>query len=281
MKKTDASPSDFTGWFEREEALIRSACETLQVHCTRATRTTMDIAQATIDLVQLRRALDHRSEDDAAMVVHAWVDKAISMLTTESSQAVLSMVFPHLRSPQDRSTVPWIEAIANDRLLCCLIADEPDSMRYLSPIDTMAFDRPIHQVIERAMCNLSLLPPYGVAACAEHPIGPDVWVIQTGDGHDAARLLIADILVGGPAIGWLPHRDRLILTKANLTSCVQWAGPLRREAIQHAQHAKHPITAEAFLVQNSTITHLPFHCDGSSGRLYLPTDGINLPDAPP
>ena len=214
-----------------------------------------------------------------AGVVLAWVDKAIAVQEGNSIHALLTTVYPHLRSPKDQASVPWIRKIGNERLLCCLVSEDAAAMHYLGPIDILKFDQPQEHVLARAKQNLSLLPPYSLADCTPHPECPDVWTIETGDGHDAARLLIADLIAGDSAVVWIPHRDRMMLSTASLTTLRPWVDRLRAETIRHAQHAKHPITAEAFWVKNGEVSHLRYLRTGSTGQLV--GDELNPLDAPP
>ena len=167
VKLTDASLPDFAGWFEREIQLIEAACQSRGVACFRPDRSTMTVGAASINLAQLQRALDHRPTEAMASTVLAWIDKAIAVQDADSPHAPLTAIFPHLRSPKDQAHVPWIRKLADERLLFCLVAEDATSMRYLGPIETTRFGCPQDQVHKRAICNLSLLPPYSLMDCTE------------------------------------------------------------------------------------------------------------------
>ena len=274
MKQTNAEPLNFTGWFERESTLVEAACQTRGISCSRKERTAINIGAASIDLVQLQRALDHQPPDSHERTVLAWIDKAIDVLDANPVRSQLADVFPHLRSPKDQAAVPWIRKLANNRLLCCLVSEDADSMRYLGPIELTKMGSNQEQIIDRAKQNLGQLPPHSLADCTPHAHCPNVWTIDTKDGHDAARLLIADTIVGGAAVVWIPHRDRLVLSTSTPQMLGPWVDQLRDEAIQSARHAKHPITAEAFLVKDGVVSHLRYQRSDAVGQLLLPEDEI-------
>jgi hypothetical protein len=267
--KATASRLNFRGWFEREERWIRDACAKADVHCTRSARDQMSIGEAIIDLSQLERALDHRSDEMAASTVNAWVERAIAAQRDVHYPSHVSHILPHLRPPADGETLPWYAPIAGGRLLECLVANEDQTITYLDPIEIIKHGLGLEGLRTRARLNLSVLAPYDLSDCTPHPLHPDVWVCATGDGHDAARLSLADQLAGGPVIAWVPHRDRLVFTRRlpNELGTTAWA--LREEAIRSAHTATHPITAEAFQVDTGVVSHLRFIGQGHTGRLEV------------
>ena len=280
MKRTDAETLKFTGWFEREATLVEATCRAQGIACARTERATIQIGGASIDLLQLQRALDRQPPDAHPATVLTWVDKAIAVQDLPREHAQLAHVYPHIRSPKDTESVPWIRKLANDRLLYCLVSEDAESMRYLGPIVLSQMGVSHDQIVRKAKQNLRLMPPHSLADCSPHAHCPNVWIIETNDGHDAARLLIADAIANGAALVWIPHRDRLVLSTDSPHALAPWIDHLREEAIGHAQHAKHPITAEAFWVEDGTVTHLPYTRSGSTGQLLLP-ETLKFRDAPP
>jgi len=140
-------------------------------------------------------------------------------------------------------------------------------MRYLDPLQIVKHGMGVDGLRKRARLNLSVRGPYSTADCTPHESISDVWICATGDGHDAARLLIADQLADGPAVAWVPHRDRMLFTRRSPKELGAAAWVIRNEAIRSASRATHPITAEAFMVQNGVVTHLPFVGLNDQGRL--------------
>jgi hypothetical protein len=263
---------DFPGWFEREEQWVVAACIRAGVHCSRTERDQMSIGEAIIDLTQLQRALNHRPADMAESTVNAWVARAISAQHDTPAPLPIARILPHLRPPIGEHLLPWHAPLASGRLLECLVADEDETIQYLGPLQVVQFGLGVEGLRARARLNLSLLPPYDLSGFTPHEVHPDVWVCATGDGHDAARMLLADQLAGGPVIAWVPHRDRLVLTRreAHQLDGIAWA--IREEAIRSAPLVTHPITAEAFLVNEGLISHLHFVGQGDTGRLESPSD---------
>jgi len=230
----------------------------------------MKVGQATIDLVQLQRRLDHQPPTAAKPTVRAWIEKAVLFQREDVPMGHISGVFPHIRPPPDQASLPWCTPLANDRLLCCLVADDPTIMRYLNPIQIMNHGLGLSGLKTRAIANLSLLPPYSISECSPHPEQPDTWVVNVGDGHDAARILLADVIAGGPVVAWIPHRDQLVFTTRTVDAIGQDAARLRQNSIRSAQSATHPISAEAFRVEKGILSHLPFHGDEDAGILKQP-----------
>ena len=264
------NPLNFDGDFEKEESLLREACLKQGLSCARNHRQFMDVGDATVDLMQLQKALDHQPPKKSESVVSAWVEKARKSKETSTVSRHISNVFPHIRPPPDRDSLPWSATIAHDRLLCCLVRDERNSIRYLDPIEIANHGLGATGLLERAKTNLSLLPPYSLSDCIPHPEFSDVWRIETHDGHDAARLLTANTLTGQPLIAWVPHRDRLVLTTRSIDELGALSAKLRGDAIQSASAATHPISAEAFFLNQGQISHLRFQGDHANGRLLLP-----------
>ena len=236
----------------------------------RTERHMMTIGEATIDLRQLQKALDQNASILAQTTVNAWVDKAWAHQQEKTSDGHISGVLPHLRPPPDHASLPWFSSIADDRLLCCLISDEQDSVRYLDPIEITNHGLGASGLLDRAKINLSLLPPYSLSDCVPHPDFDDIWLIETRDGHDAARLLTAHTLTDRALIAWVPHRDRLVVTTRSVDELGPLSAKLRSDAILCATVATHPISAEAFLLSRGSISHLRFQADHRHGTLLLP-----------
>jgi hypothetical protein len=269
--RATAEQLGFSGWFDREEQWVRNACIHTDLDCTRSARDKITIGDAIIDLSQLQRALDHRPQHMAEATVRAWVERAIAAQSEPKHPCPISHVLPHLRPPADAATLPWHTPIANGRLVECLVADEQTSITYLGPLQIVGHKVGVDGLRTRARLNLSVLMPYDLSGCTPHASHPDVWVCATGDGHDAARLLLADQLAGGPVIAWAPHRDRLVFTRCPPQELGSIAWTLRQEALQSAHTATHPITAEAFSVEDGQVSHLHFVGQGERGRLKAAT----------
>ncbi len=271
VPKANARPLSFSGWFEREEQWVRKACAHSGFDCIRIARDRISIGDAIIDLAQLQRALDHQPDHLMEPTVNAWVERAIAAQGEPTQPRPISHVLPHLRPPADAEDVPWHMPIANGRLLECLVTDDLTSMAYLGPIQIVEHAVGVEGLRARARLNLRLLMPYDHSDCTPHPSLPDVWVCCTGDGHDAARILLADQLAGGPVTAWVPHRDRLMFTRRSPAELDNIAHALRQEALRCALTATHPITAEAFWVEKGQVSHLRFVGHGESGKLESTT----------
>ena len=257
----------FSGLFEKEEALVRAVCEKYGVSCTREDRETIWVGEAVIDLVQLQRALDRTKTPAQQMIVDAWVEKAILYQRDPIPKKHISNVLPHIRPPANRNDGPWGQLIADERLVLSLVYDEKDSLRYIRDFDIPTFAVGLNDLIKRAAANLRITSPNEIEGCVPHPDHPAVWIVSLGDGHDSARILIADQIAGTPVIAWVPHRDMLMISTLSASSLGRTAAALRKECIQRAQLATHPISAEAFLVDGGIITHLPFSGDRLTGTV--------------
>jgi len=249
---------EFLGLFEREEQWIQAACIERNVQSVRISQHQIGIGDAIIDLSQLQRALDHRPEALAKSTVLAWVARAIAAQRKGLQANRVSFIMPHLRPPTDEHALPWQTPLAEGRLMECLVADQPDTIQYLGPLQIVQHGLGVQGLRERARMNLSLLFPYTLSDCTPHDSQADVWICSVGDGHDAARLLIADQLAGGPVVAWVPHRDRMVFTRRFATELNDTAWNLRQEAIRSALTATHPITAEAFHVHDGAVSHMRF-----------------------
>ncbi len=95
---------------------------------------------------------------------------------------------------------------------CLAIApvyDMPTSIRSLSDDDLAAWDVTLYEVIEIAKQNLREM----TQECAQ--VG-DVYLFSSGDSHDAARMLLTDVIqslgVPGTPIAMVPNREMLVVT---------------------------------------------------------------------
>ena len=250
--------------------MIRAACERYQAPCVRDTIDTIHIGDAVINLRQLQRAMDSSPISSQSVVADVWVETAIVQQSECKPQGHISTVFPHIRPPPDQADLPWAEPIANGRLMSCLVYDEKHHLRHLNPINIANFNFGVKGLQERATINLALRSPYRLQDCVPHPVHPNVWLVSKGDGHDAARILMADRLANSAVVAWVPHRDLLMFSTLTISELGDTAAALRQECIERAQASKHPITAEAFRVDHGTVVHLPFRRTDTGGQLNPP-----------
>jgi hypothetical protein len=90
---------------------------------------------------------------------------------------------------------------------------------------------------------------------SQHPWNnpfPGVWVSPWHDNHDAARLLLADMIRGHPVQGacvaMVPNRDTLIVAGSEDEAGLSHMAALAEKALNHAR----PISGLAFLLDNET-----------------------------
>jgi hypothetical protein len=143
---------------------------------------------------------------------------------------------------------------------CLAIApvyDMPTSIRSLSDDDLEAWNVTLYEVIEIAKHNLREM----TRECAQ---AGDVYLFASGDSHDAARMLLTDVIaaldVPGPPIAMVPNREMLIVTGEDSVEGLESMLGLAGQALAHERR----------------ISSTAFQLDGDTWRPWLPPPGHSL-----
>lgn len=216
----------------------------------------MAIGDAVLSLRSLSVLLDGPSPVAQFDAVQARVKHAIAEQSPTASVLALDSVYPRLRPPADADGLSWFEPIAQERLLECVVLDESDTVRYLDPIHIVGFGVGVQGVRQRSRLNLLQLNAHFVP----HPEDPRIQRCRMGDGHDAARLLVANHLLNGmdKILCCVPDRDTLLCADRFRDDIQDVAHEMRKLAVKRATRAAYPLSAECFLVDGESIQHIPF-----------------------
>lgn len=139
---------------------------------------------------------------------------------------------------------------------CLAIApvyDMPTSIRSLSEDDLAAWDVTLYEVIEIAKQNLREM----TQQCAQ--MG-EVFVFASGDSHDAARMLLTDVVgsleVAGAPIAMVPNREMLLVTGEDSPEGLEAMLGIATQALAHERR----------------ISSVAFRLEGDAWVPWLPAD---------
>ncbi len=219
--------------------------------------------------LDLRRIVD-ATRDQRLSAVEAAAQKLVSMIPGGPASAdgesdaarwqeARDRVLPRL-VPADFTAGPGTPALALAPL--ALTSGEPSGIavalvlpysqraRYVRADEPAAWERSPLEVRERALANLAARSGKARFTRTDTPSGPLV-VARTGDGLDAARLLLPGLLevlaaeLGAPCAVAVPHRDTLLACGANDVLAV---GALTARARDDAARAPHRISDAVFVL---------------------------------
>jgi hypothetical protein len=105
----------------------------------------------------------------------------------------------------------WPLQVLGEHFAVCLVYDFPEAIRQLQQSDLDGWKVDFATSLERACVNL--------AERSQEPfveVGPGVWRSPWRDNHDAARIVLPDLLrqqpIEGDPVVMIPNRDTLLLT---------------------------------------------------------------------
>lgn len=228
--------------------------------------------------LDLRRIID-ATRDQGVPAVEAAARKLVTMIpsgpggASAASRAtswaeIAERVLPRL-VPAGFSAGPGAPALCLTPLL--LGAGEPSEIaialvlpyteraRYLRADEPASWERRVEDVHERALANLAARSAKARFTRVDTPAGPLV-VARTGDGLDAARLLLPglhDVLaaeLGTPCAVAVPHRDTLVACAASSVEAVTALGARARDEAARAPHR----ISDAVLLLGPTGLRAPF-----------------------
>jgi uncharacterized protein YtpQ (UPF0354 family) len=123
------------------------------------------------------------------------------------------------------------------------VYDMPTSIRSLSAEDLEAWDVTLYEVIELAKQNLREM----TQECAQ--LG-ELYVFSSGDSHDAARMLLVDVMerleVSGAPIAMVPNREMLLVTGEDNDEGLQAMVAMAQEGLDHERR----ISSTAFRLES-------------------------------
>lgn len=225
----------------------------------------MCIGNAELAFRSLHVLLGELPLEEQFAVVAARVKHAIAIQALDGTAPLLESVFPRLRPPPDAQELVWFEPIANGRLLECLVSDEPSTVRYLDPVRIIGFGLGVQGLRDQACTNLR-----GLKAVFEpNSEEPRIQMCRMGDGHDAARLLVASDLLPqvSRVLCCVPDRDTLLCVDPAQSDIQSLALKMRKMAMETAVQSAYPLSAECFLVDGETVQHVPFRTDSLGAKV--------------
>jgi hypothetical protein len=186
---------------------------------------------ATLSLLNLRRTLSLLPEAHHEAAIGRFARLAVVGLTGAGEGELL----PRLTAPGDPRSLsaPWFTPIADGLLWLTLVEDRGEVLRYVRTMDIVRWRRSVADVRQAAMDNLTAWS----AGVVPESMGEGVYRFATGDGLDAARLLILSRWFTGPQFALPVSRDQLWVT-----ADPQRAGVLRQAIGPAAHRLPHAIT---------------------------------------
>lgn len=210
---------------------------------------------AQLDLVTIRRLIQHAEGPDIRIWLEARVKMAAQALSSKASIVQPHLLLPHVR-PMRRAGEPhWSEPLAHNQLSVALVEDRGETLRLLQPMQIVQTGHSIHHLKEMAHEHLfRITSPIHLV---KHPSHGCLHCVAR-DGHSASRALIAHQIIPDPAglLFLIPSRDQLWLIPGSMPGAFDLGWALRAAATQHAQTHPYPISAELFANRQGQIHHL-------------------------
>ena len=225
-----------------------------------------------LGLANLRRLLAQVDSREHPGVVGQWVEAAVAAARGQPEPPEAGQLMPRLGLPDaDPEGVTWFAPLADDHLRAMLVLDQPTLVRFLRTLDLVEWRVGLVAARRRALENLDERS----ADVALLPVDdlPGVFEIATGDGYDAARLLILDRWVPGPlgALAVVPARDLLWVAPVDGPSSLELGAMLWSEAREALPEVPYPLSGELFWHVEGRLHHVPVVGDDAGGvRLVVP-----------
>jgi hypothetical protein len=241
------------------EALFESAGEPMVIF----------LGERRFGLQNLRALYDKQSLglEELRTAVTSHFDRMLAELDEENGPAPLhwSDVQPRLR-PQfmpaeylDQARAPLLSFPLNDDVVIGVVVDQENTYAYVRAEDPELWGVAPETVYDVAIENLN-------RASAEVPMhsgsGPDRFIaIETGDGYDAARLLVPGLRgfiaehLGSPYFAAIPNRDFLICWAMDASSGFQQF--TREKVAKDNAEQPYSLTAEVLVVSPESIAPEP------------------------
>lgn len=223
----------------------------------------------------LRRALASASEAEVeALVAHYVAGWTGRLPTGPDGERLLPRLLPP-GTPSTGLSAPWVEPLADGHLLLALARDTPTAVRWVTPLELPRLGMPLAAARRLALENLDELSTLARQAVVA---GGDRVVLDSGDGYDAARLLLLP--------GWLPavrgvfavvpSRDLLLAIpvggRADLPDALRAAAQLQVRAEALAQRLPYPLSPQLFWRSEGLLARVPTSRQDGSVALTLPEE---------
>lgn len=238
-----------------------------------------------LGLGNLARAIGLAAPERRAAVVERylrlWLEHASG--AEESPEREDERLFPRLLSPGFEAPGlggPWVEPLGEGALQLALVVDAPESLRLVRALDLPRWGLSVREAKRRAFDNLWRSSAAIAAALAERPDPGAPFELSTGDGHDAARLLILAALAPGHRglLALVPARDLLLAVP--LVGPRDWARARaealarRRWAARAVRGLPYPLSPELFWCSEALIAPIPLLPDAPAGEELLLPDAV-------
>lgn len=198
---------------------------------------------ATLSLLNLRRTLAALPQPQHA----AALDRFVRLTMVGLSGAGEGELLPRLCAPGDAHSLsaPWFAPVADGALWLTLVEDRGEVVRFVRAMDFVRWRLSVAAARARALENLIAWS----AGVHPEPMGEGVFRFATGDGLDAARLLILSRWFSTPMLALPLSRDQLwvVADPARAASLHAEIGPLARQL-------PHAITSRLFRCEDGVLS---------------------------
>ena len=182
--------------------IVEAQEQQLLVHLPNADR------QATLSLYNLRKQLPFLQPEEANKQILDFAQKALAVLQ-QQGRFDLSRLYPRILPslPADQRRRAWSRSLVDDVLDVVLVRDDGSSLAQLGPLALVQSGISLAELEATAWNNLQQRSQ-GLALQA---VEQNLYMLETGDGYDAARCMLARQWFPSQQPLWvaLPARDCL------------------------------------------------------------------------
>lgn len=225
-----------------------------------------DGTEASLGLANLRRILEAAPRGEAAAHLARHLDALETAPAAAGETAPEGPLVPRLLlegGPQQ----PWSRPLVPGVLHLALAVDLPRAVRFVTPLDLVRWGLSVADAEARARDELATRT---VGLVAEPAGLGEVLQIHAGDSLDAARLLLAHELFGGPggALAVIPGRDGLFGAPVGTEAPVEAARQLLALAQHFVRRVPYPLTSRLFWVHRGTIREVAVGADAAGELVF-------------
>lgn len=225
-----------------------------------------DGTEASLGLANLRRILEAAPPGEAAAHLSRHLDALETAPAAAGEAAPEGPLVPRLLL-EGGPEQPWSRPLVPGVLNLALAVDLPRAVRFVTPLDLLRWELSVAEAEARARSELAR------RTAGVHPDAAglgEVLQVHVGDSLDAARLLIAHELFGGPggALAVIPGRDGLFGVPVGTEAPVEEARQLLALAQHFVRRVPYPLTSRLFWVHRGTIREVEVGSDARGELVF-------------
>lgn len=225
------------------------------------------------NLRRLLAALDEAEHPAAvASFTRRWTEAARRAGAPAAEQDPAANLMPRVVAPGEApgGVGPWAEPLAGGALQLMLVFDRPESVRFVTPFDLPRWRLGLREARAAALQNLearSQTVRDGLEAALAEARAPVTLRVETGDGYDAARLLLIQRWMGATrgALVVAPCRDLLVVVpvfgRDSLRSSLELATRAWLEAQTQVRRRPYPLSPRLFWRDERALEALEIRAD--------------------